>query len=46
MEPKGFLIYLTRGIAHALSNNFGHEQYLSDSMYQKKSAHGVKKIPS
>jgi hypothetical protein len=28
MEPKGFLIYPNRGIAHALSSNFKHEQYL------------------
>jgi hypothetical protein len=26
MEPKRFLIYPKRGIAHAL-NNFGHKQY-------------------
>ncbi len=41
MEPKGFLIYLNGGIAHALSSNFGHEQYPFDSMYQNNSAHGV-----
>ncbi len=36
-----------RSIAQALSNNFGHEQYPSDTMYQKKNfAHGVYKIPS
>jgi hypothetical protein len=29
-----------------LSSNFGHEQYPSDTMYQKNFAHGVYKIPS
>ncbi len=46
MEPKKFLIYLNKGIARALSSNFGHEQYPFDSLYQKKSTHGVYKIPS
>jgi hypothetical protein len=45
MEPKGFLIYPKRGIAHALSN-FGHEQYPFDSLHQKNSFHGVYKILS
>jgi hypothetical protein len=43
MEPKGFLIYPKRGIAHALSNNFGHEQYPFNSLHQKHSFHGVYK---
>jgi len=43
IEPKGFLIYLERGIAHALSN-FRHEQYHYDSMDQNNSAHDVYKI--
>jgi hypothetical protein len=46
MEPKGFLIYPNRSIAQALSNNFGHEQYPFNTMYQKHFAHGVYKILS
>jgi hypothetical protein len=45
MEPKGFLIYLERGIAHAL-NNSRHKQYHSDSMDQNNSVYDVYKIPS
>jgi hypothetical protein len=45
MEPKGFLIYTERGIAHTL-NNFKHEQYHSNSMDQNNSAHGVYRILS
>ncbi len=45
MEPKGFMIYHKRGIAHALSN-FGHKQYLSKSLDQNNLVYGVYKIPS
>jgi hypothetical protein len=45
MEPKGFLTYHKRGIKHAL-NNYGHEQYLSNSLDQNNSIHGVYKILS
>jgi hypothetical protein len=34
MEPKGFLMYLNKGIAQGLSNNSRHEQYPFDSLYQ------------
>jgi hypothetical protein len=30
---------------YALSNNFGHEQYPSNSMNQNNSTHGVYKYP-
>ncbi len=46
MEPKGFLIYAYRGIACALSSNFGHEHYPSDNLLQNTYTHGVNKIPS
>jgi hypothetical protein len=45
MEPKGFLIYLNRGIAFAL-NNYGHKQDPSNSLDQNDSIHGVYKILS
>jgi hypothetical protein len=45
MEPKGFLIYFDRGITFALSN-FEHKQYLSNSLDQNNSIHGVYKTPS
>jgi hypothetical protein len=45
MEPKGFPIYLRKGIAHAFSN-FGHEQYPSNNLDKNNSVHGVYKIPS
>jgi hypothetical protein len=44
MEPKGFVGYPNRGIAHALSS-YGHEQYPFDSLNQNNSAHGVYIIP-
>jgi len=31
MEPKQFLIYLKKGIAHVLSN-YGHKQYPFNSL--------------
>ncbi len=40
MEPKAFMGYLERGIACSLSL-FGHEQYLSNSLDQNNSAHGM-----
>jgi hypothetical protein len=47
IEPKGFLIYLERGIAHALSN-FKHEQYhyawtkiIQPMMFTKYSHEGI-----
>jgi hypothetical protein len=43
MEPKGFLIYLERGITCALGN-FGHKQYPSNSVDQNNSIHGVYRI--
>jgi hypothetical protein len=46
MEPKRFLIYANRGIACALSSDFGHEQYPLDNLLQNNYAHGVYKIPS
>jgi len=46
MESKGFLIYANRGIACALSSNFGHEQYPSNNLLQNNYTHGVYKIPS
>jgi hypothetical protein len=46
MEPKGFLIYINNGIACALSNNYGHEQYPFDNLLQNNYNHGVYKIPS
>jgi hypothetical protein len=45
MEPKGFLIYLNRGIACAL-NNYKHKQYLFNNLNKNNSIHGVYKIPS
>jgi hypothetical protein len=45
MEPKGFPIYLRKGIAQALSN-FGHKQYPSNSLDKNNLIHGVYKIPS
>jgi len=44
MEPKGFLIYSKKGIAHA-SSNYKHEQYPSNSLNQNNLAHGVYRIP-
>ncbi len=41
---QGFLIYLERGIAHAL-NNYRHERYPFDSLNQNNSTHGVYRIP-
>jgi hypothetical protein len=46
MEPKGFLIYPNKGIACALSNNYGHEQYPFDNLLQNNYAYGVYKILS
>jgi hypothetical protein len=45
MEPKGFLIYPKRGIAHAL-NKYGHKQHLSNNLDQNKLIHDVYIIPS
>jgi hypothetical protein len=45
MESKGFLIYLNRGIACALSN-YRHKQYPSNNLDQNNSIHGVSIIPS
>jgi hypothetical protein len=45
MEPKQFLIFLKRGITHALCN-FGHKQYPSHSLDQNNSIHSVYKLPS
>jgi hypothetical protein len=44
MVPKGFIIYLNRGSACALSN-FWHKQYPSNNLDQKNSIHGVYRIP-
>ncbi len=44
MEPKGFLIYLNRGIACALKK-FKHKQYPSNILDQSNSIHGVYRIP-
>jgi hypothetical protein len=40
MEPKGFIIYLDKGIARAL-NNFAHKQYPSNSLNQNNLINGV-----
>jgi hypothetical protein len=40
MEPNVFIGYLKKGTASVL-NNFGHEQYPSDSLHQNNTAHGV-----
>jgi len=40
MEPKGFIIYINKGIACAL-NNFGHKQYPSNSLDQNNSITSV-----
>jgi hypothetical protein len=45
MEPKGFLIYPKRGIAHALSK-YGHKKYPSNNLDQNNSIHDVYIIPS
>jgi hypothetical protein len=45
MEPKGFLIYSSRGIACAF-NNFGHKQYPSNNMDQNNLVNGVYMLPS
>jgi len=46
VEPKGFIIYVNKSIAQALSSNFEHEQYPFESMYQLFFAHGVYRITS
>jgi hypothetical protein len=40
MEPNVFLGHFKNDISSVLSS-FGHEQYLSDSLYRNNSAHGV-----
>jgi hypothetical protein len=44
MEPKGFLIYSSRGIACALSN-YGHKHYPSNNLDQNNSINGVSYYP-